>query len=197
LAVNRELVELYWQIGRSIVERQQLEGWGRSVVQRLARDVQAAFPSISGFSPQNFWYMRALYVAWTEDVRNLQQPVGEIPWGHNLQLLAKLKDPVQRLWYAQQTVENGWSRAVLVHQIELNLYSRRGQAQTNFSRTLPAPQSDLAHQVLKDPYTFDFLALAEDVRERQLEQGLLDHMRKFLLELGTGFASQRRRCLST
>jgi len=160
LSVNRELILLYWDIGKSIVERQRKEGWGRSVVERLARDLQAEFPGISGFSPQNMWYMRAFYLAWTVEVANLQQPVGEldgenlpqavgeIPWGHNLQLLSKLNDPSKRFWYAQKTIEHGWSRAVLVHQIESSLYERQGKAVTNFDRALPPPQSDLARQAL-------------------------------------------------
>ena len=200
LSVNRELILLYWDIGKSIVERQRKEGWGRSVVERLARDLQAEFPGISGFSPQNMWYMRAFYLAWTVEVANLQQPVGEldgenlpqavgeIPWGHNLQLLSKLNDPSKRFWYAQKTIEHGWSRAVLVHQIESSLYERQGKAVTNFDRALPPPQSDLARQALKDPYVFDFLTLTEDAAKRELERGLLAHIRKFLLELGTGFA---------
>jgi len=200
LSANRELILLYWDIGKSIVERQRKEGWGRSVVERLARDLQAEFPGISGFSPQNMWYMRAFYLAWTLEVANLQQPVGEldgenlpqavgeIPWGHNLQLLSKLNDPSRRFWYAQKTIERGWSRAVLVHQIESSLHERQGKAVTNFDRTLPPPQSDLTRQALKDPYVFDFLTLAEDAAERELERGLLAHIRKFLLELGTGFA---------
>ncbi len=186
VGASRELIRLYWDIGREIVLRQERDGWGRAVVQRLAADLQREFPGMAGFSPQNIWYMRAFYLAWTEDVAKLQQPVGEldgrnlpqlvgeIPWGHNLQLLAKLKDPLQRLWYAQKAVQHGWSRATLVHQIELDLYGREGRAITNFPETLPAPKSDLAQQTLKDPYVFDFLTLAEDARERDLERGLLE-----------------------
>jgi predicted nuclease of restriction endonuclease-like (RecB) superfamily len=200
VSVNRELIALYWHIGKSIAERQKSEGWGKSVVDRLAGDLQREFPGVSGFSPQNIWYMRAFYLGWTDDVRNLQQPVGEldgqnlpqpvaeIPWGHNIQLITKLRSPGVRLWYARQTFEHGWSRAVLVHQIESDLFKRQGKAVTNFQATLPPPQSDLAQQVLKDPYNFDFLTLDADARERELEQGLLAHLRKFLLELGAGFA---------
>ena len=198
LSVNRELIRLYWDIGKSIVERQKRKGWGKSVVERLARDIQAEFPGISGFSPQNIWYMRSFYIAWTEEAAILQQPVGELdpgdlqqlvgglPWGHNIQLLAKVKDPAQRLWYARQSVENGWSRAVLVHQIESGLFERQGKATTNFPATLPPPQSDLAVEMLKDPYNFDFLTLNAEARERELEKGLLDHLQRFLLELGMG-----------
>ena len=116
------------------------------------------------------------------------QAVAEIPWGHNVVLLEKLKDPAQRLWYAEKVVQHGWSRAVLVHQIELDLYGREGQAITNFPETLPSPQSDLAQQILKDPYVFDFLTLTDDARERELQRGLLEHLRDFMLELGVGFA---------
>jgi predicted nuclease of restriction endonuclease-like (RecB) superfamily len=199
-AASRELIRLYWDIGREIVGRQEREGWGKAIVQRLASDLQDEFPGIAGFSPQNIWYMRAFYLAWTTDAAKLQQPVGEldgqsvpqvvgqIPWGHNLQLLAKLHEPAQRLWYAQKTVEHGWSRAVLVHQIELDLYAREGRAINNFRETLPPVQSDLAQQTLKDPYVFDFLTLADEARERELERGLLEHLRDFMLELGVGFA---------
>ena len=200
LSVNRELIELYWHIGRSILERQRKEGWGKSVVERLSQDIQKAFPGIKGFSSQNLWYMRAFYSAWTEGISNLQQPVGDLdgkklpqavgdlPWGHNLQLLSKLKDPNKRLWYAHMVVKHGWSRSVLVHQIESDLYGRQGKAITNFPETLPAPQSDLANQLLKDPYHLDFLAVGPDVTERQLEMALLDRLKNFLLELGKGFA---------
>ena len=146
LSVNRELIELYWDIGGSIVGRQRKEGWGKSIVEKLSRDIKKEFPVITGFSVQNIWYMRAFYIAWTEKLTNLQQPVGEldskillqvvgeIPWGHNIQLLSKVKDPLQRLWYARKTIEFGWSRSVLVHQIESDLYSRQGKAITNFPK---------------------------------------------------------------
>lgn len=200
LSVNRELILLYWHIGKSIVERQRTEGWGKAIVVRLASDLQKEFPGVSGFSSQNIWYMRSFYLAWTEEVQKLQQTVGEldrnniphavteIPWGHNIQLVTKLKDPLQRLFYAQQTIQNGWSRAVLVHQIETDLYGRQGKALTNFPLTLPSPQSDLAQQTLKDPYMFDFLTLKASARERELEKSLLDHIQQFLVELGVGFA---------
>jgi predicted nuclease of restriction endonuclease-like (RecB) superfamily len=200
LAVNRELIELYWQIGRSIVERQRSDGWGKSVVERLAQDLQAEFPGISGFSPRNVWRMRAFYLAYTEDVRklprpvaeldgeNLPRPVAEIPWGHNADLLDKIKNPEERLWYARATVEHGWSRPLLVHWIEGGLYRRQGKATTNFVKSLPSPQSDLARDILKDPYNFDFLTLAKDAEERALQKGLLAHIQHFLVELGAGFA---------
>jgi len=200
VAVNRELTELYWQIGQSIVERQRSDGWGKSIVERLAQDLQAEFPGMSGFSPRNVWRMRAFYLAYTEEVQklprpvaeldgeNLPQAVAEIPWGHNADLLDKIKSPVERLWYARAAVEKGWSRAVLVHWIESDLFSRQGKAQTNFEKTLPALQSDLARETLKNPYSFEFLTIADDAEEKELERGLVAHIRQFLIELGAGFA---------
>lgn len=200
LSVNRELVRLYWDIGKQIVERQTNEKWGSAVIERLGRDLQAEFPGVAGFSRQNLWYMRSFYLAWTVDVKKLQQAVGgfdgvdlpdavaSIPWGHNIQLLSKLDDPLQRLWYARKTVEHGWSRAVLTHQIDTAAHERQGKAITNFERTLPPQQSDLARDVLKDPYHFDFLSLGPAVKEEDIRRGLLAHLRDFLIELGTGFA---------
>lgn len=199
-AVNRELTTLYWRIGEAIVERQVAEGWGKSVVERLARDLQAEFPGVSGFSFRNVWRMRSFYLAYTEDVRksscagseldgvNLPRAVAEIPWGHNSDLLDKVKSPAERLWYAQAAVEHGWSRTMLQSWIESGLYQRQGKAVTNFVRTLPPPQSDLAGETLKSPYNFDFLTLHKEAAEAELEAGLLAHIRRFLLELGAGFA---------
>jgi predicted nuclease of restriction endonuclease-like (RecB) superfamily len=200
LAANHVLIDLYWHIGRSIVERQKLQEWGRSVVERLAMDIQSAFPGIPGFSALNIWRMRAFYLAYAQSVTILSRPVTElgtpgvplavrsIPWGHNLELLFKLKDPARRLWYAQKALEHGWSLPVLVQQIKSELYERQGAAVTNFETALPPSQSDLAKQAIKDPYVFDFLTMSGDAAERDLERGLVDHIRKFLLELGVGFA---------
>jgi predicted nuclease of restriction endonuclease-like (RecB) superfamily len=193
LAVNRELVLLYWNIGRRILQRQESEGWGARVVERLAQDLRRAFPDMKGFSRANLLYMRA-FAAEYPDEAIVQQVAGQIPWFHNVVLIEKVKDPAARLWYAQKTIENGWSRAILVHQIEGDLYERQGKAVTNFAVTLPPPQSDLAQQTLKDPYIFDFLSLSEDTAERELERGLLEHIRKFLLELGVGFAFVESQC---
>lgn len=187
LAVNAELVQLYWTIGRDILARQREQGWGAKIVQRLADDLRAAFPGVGGFSRANLMYMRAFAAAYP-DLPFVQRAVGQIPWGHNIALIERVKNPTERLWYAEQSVACGWSRAVLLHQIESDLYSRQGKAVNNFQRTLPPPQSDLARELLKDPYHFDFLTLAADAAERDLENGLLDHVQKFLLELGTGFA---------
>lgn len=180
-------VLLYWQIGREILVRQGQEGWGAKVVSRLAKDLKQEFPEMTGFSPRNLKYMRAFAEAW-ESESIVQQVVAQIPWGHNVRLLDKVSDPAVRLWYAQQTIAYGWSRAVLEHQIETQLYQRQGKAITNFEATLPKPQSNLANQLLKDPYTFDFLSLGAEAQERDLERALVERIRDFLLELGVGFA---------
>jgi predicted nuclease of restriction endonuclease-like (RecB) superfamily len=187
VAVNRELILLYWHIGREILERQDRAGWGAKIVGRLARDLRREFPNVKGFSRTNLLYMRAFAETWPE-VSFVQQVVGQIPWGHNLRILDLVKEPKQREWYAKASLRHGWSRNVLVLQIESGLHRRQGKAQTNFPLTLPAPQSDLTQQVLKDPYNFDFLTLTEGAREKELEGGLLEHLRKFLMELGVGFA---------
>jgi predicted nuclease of restriction endonuclease-like (RecB) superfamily len=187
LAVNRELVLLYWGIGRDILSKQETEGWGAKVIDRLASDLKRAFPDLQGFSPRNLKYMRALATAYPDEPF-VQQLVAQIPWGHNVRILDRVPDAKVREFYLRQTIEHGWSRNILVHQIESRLHERQGQASTNFTHTLPAAQSDLALELLKDPYNFDFLTLAKDARERELEQGLLEHIRSFLLELGVGFA---------
>lgn len=187
LAVNRELVLLYWQIGREILARQREQGWGARVVERLASDLRREFPEMTGLSRTNLLYMRAFADAYPDEAI-VQQAVGQLPWGHNLALLDKLDAPEVRAWYAARALEFGWSRNVLVHQIESRLHERQGSAETNFERTLPAPQSDLARQLVRDPYHFDFLQLGPEARERDLEQALLAHLRAFLLELGVGFA---------
>ncbi|MBD2169236.1 DUF1016 domain-containing protein [Calothrix membranacea FACHB-236] len=187
LAVNQELVLLYWQIGREILQRQQDEGWGTKVIERIAKDLKREFPEIKGFSRTNLLYMRAFAEAYPDD-QFVQQAAGQIPWFHNCVLLDRVKVPEQRVWYIQQTIENGWSRAILEMQIESRLYERQGSAVTNFSQTLPKPQSDLAQQLIKDPYHFDFLTLSKEAQERDLERALVDRIRDFLLELGTGFS---------
>ncbi len=192
LVANRELIALYWDIGRIIVERQEQSKWGARVIELLVKDLQAEFPGLEGFSRANIFYMRAFYLAYAI----VQQPVGQfrelpiamIPWGHNVILITKLKNNTERFWYAEKCIEYGWSRTVLGMQIESGLYARTGKAVTNFARTLPAPHSDMAQQVLKDPYVFDFLTLRDNYLERDLEQGLIDNVQKLLLELGKGFS---------
>ena len=150
LAVNRELVLLYWSIGRDILERQRAEGWGAKIVDRLARDLGAEFPGVEGFSPRNLKYMRAFAEAWPEK-EFVQQAIAQLPWGHQTRLLDRIKDRPTREWYLKAAVENGWSQNVLVHHILARLHERQGKALTNFSRALPPEGSDLAEQLLKDP----------------------------------------------
>ncbi len=239
LAVNRELIQLYWEIGRAIAGKQEDEGWGAKVIDRLAADLQREFPGIAGFSRTNIFRMRAFYLAYTQEsaivpqavgqlakagivaqpVRQLAAgivpqvvgqlrsanvaqparqspadrstppaPISELPWGHNVVLLESLDARAERLWYAHQATAHGWSRSMLEHWIDSDLYARQGKAITNFSTALPPAQSDLAQQIIKDPYNFDFLTLHADAAERDLEDGLLEHITRFLLELGAGFA---------
>jgi predicted nuclease of restriction endonuclease-like (RecB) superfamily len=187
LAVNKELVLLYWQVGKDILSRQHQAGWGAKIITQLAADLKRELPEIKGFSRSNLLYMRAFAQAFPDE-SIVQDVLGQITWYHNITLLDKLKDAEERVWYAKQTVVHGWSRNVLVHQIESGLYRRMGGAITNFDRALPQPQSDLAQQLIKDPYHFDFLSLSQDIQERELETALVDHIRDFLLELGVGFA---------
>jgi predicted nuclease of restriction endonuclease-like (RecB) superfamily len=194
LAVNRELVLLYWQIGRDILARQAEQGWGAKVIERLALDLRAAFPDMKGFSRANLMYMRAFAEAWP-DAEIVQQLVGRLPWGHNLVLLTRLKDRQQRQAYAESAITHGWSRNVLNIQIETRLLERSGQAVTNFALSLPKPQSDLASESLKDPYRLDFLGLGREASERDIENALVQHVTDFLLELGAGFAFVGRQVL--
>lgn len=233
ISANRELILLYWDIGRAIVDTQKDKGYGKRVVEILSIDLRREFPEMAGLSALNLWRMRAFYLAYavpdqklsqlvtesdsapqklkrpvsetsvqpaqelhgqklsqaaTQSVRAAIELVASLPWGHNIVLTQKVKEVDARLWYARAAVEHGWSRAVLTHQIETQLHRREGKAITNFAAALPAPQSDLAHQTLKDPYIFDFLTMDAGARERDLELGLLNHVQKFLVELGVGFA---------
>ncbi len=228
MAVNFELLKIYWDIGNAIITQQKKEGWGAKIIDRLAADLKAEFPDFKGLSIRNLKYMRAFAEAYPDflivqtpaaqlDRTNfdgeivqvlpaqiertnnpsgtkinenefVQHPAAQITWSHNQVLLDKIKDPSVRLFYMQQTITNGWSRDVLVLQIENNLFSRQGKAVNNFPHTLPAPDSDLAIQTFKSPYVFDFLTLSEAVRERDIERGLTEHLKKFMLELGRGFA---------
>ncbi len=194
LAVNRELVLLYWQIGRDILARQAEQGWGAKVIERLAHDLRAAFPDMKGFSRANLMYMRAFAEAWPDAVI-VQQAVGQLPWGHNLVLLTRLKDTEQRMAYAQSAIAHGWSRNVLNIHIETRLLERTGKAITNFEACLPKPKSDLARESLKDPYRLDFLGLGREAGEREIENALVKHVTEFLLELGAGFAFVGRQVL--
>lgn len=189
LAANSELVSLYLDIGQMILDRQSAEGWGAKVVEKLAKDLRVAFPDMKGFSPRNFAYMRKLAQLCSE-TPILQQVAAKLPWGHTLVLIDRLKADNERLWYGLQTIEHGWSRAVLQIQIETQLHARQVDALkvSNFKDRLPELQSDMAQEVLKDPYIFDFLSVGDEAHEREVERELVKHITEFLLELGSGFS---------
>lgn len=202
VAVNRELLQLYWELGERIVSKQRNAAWGDGFLQQISVDLQTAFPDIRGFSLRNIIYIRKWYEFWTnplaivqqlvaqsvKESASLHQMVTQIPWGHNIIVISKSKNIDEAMFYVQKTIQNNWSRAVLTHQIDSGLFGREGKAVTNFQATLPEPQSDLAKQTLKDPFNFDFLMLREQHDERELEEALSNHLTRFLLELGAGFS---------
>jgi predicted nuclease of restriction endonuclease-like (RecB) superfamily len=187
LSANSALVILYWNIGHAILGKQEREGWGAKVIDRLSADLKEAFPEMNSFSARNLKYMRRFAESWPE-LSIVQAVLAQITWYHNLALLEKLKASDLRLWYAKQTIINGWSRNILTMQIETQLHKRIGQTANNFEVTLPPDDSDMANQIFKDPYLFDFLGTAEVRKEAELENKLIEHLEKFLLELGQGFA---------
>ena len=187
MAANTAMILLYWEIGNAILLRQQNEGWGAKVIDRMSYDLKNSFPDMQGFSPRNLKYMRKFAEAWPQ-IALVQRSVALIPWRSNIALLDKLKDPELRLWYAQKTIENGFGKDMLVFQIESQLHLRQGSAVQNFEKSLPPSESDFANQIFKDPYVFDFIGTAPPRREAELEQKLMDHIQKFLLELGQGFS---------
>ncbi len=186
LSVNAQMVLLYWEIGNEILLRQKSEGWGAKIIERLSTDLRKSFPEMKGLSSRNLKYMRKFAEVYPHS-EFVQQVAAQIPWFHNCMLIDKVKGTGKREWYIQQTMQNGWSRNVLVHQIETDLYDRQNGLTHNFDRTLPAPQSDLAKETLKDPYIFDFLTIGEEAHERDLEKQLVQNITRFLLELGVGF----------
>ena len=187
LAVNSELIKLYWEIGRDILDRERREGWGAKVIDRLATDLRRGFPEMKGLSRSNLHYMRQLAAAWPDD-EAVPQPVGQLPWGHIRCLLDKLDDPSPRLWYAAKAVENSWSRKILEAQIATDLRGRQGSALTSFEHSLLPTDSELVRDAIKDPYNFEFLGLSETAKERDLELALLNDVQSFLVEMGRGFA---------
>ena len=187
ISVNQQLLLLYWEVGREILHRQKQAGWGAKVINQLSSDLKKEFPGLKGFSRSNLKYMQQFATTYPEFEIG-QAPLGQISWYHNITLLQKCSTNEERLWYAQKAIEHGWSRNTMVHHIESRLFKREGKALTNFYQTLPSPQSDLAQQTLKDPYIFDFLTLDKEAREKDLEEALVKHITKFLLELGAGFA---------
>jgi predicted nuclease of restriction endonuclease-like (RecB) superfamily len=211
MTVNRELLNLYWELGREICEKQEKANWGEGLIDRLAKDLSVAFPGVKGFSRTNIFYVRKWFVFYRGE-GIVQQLVGQIdnvlktnekvsdliiqiPWGHNLQIITKCSDISEALYYVRETIKNNWSRAVLSAQIESKLYERQGKAIQNFQAVLPTPQADLARETLKNPYNFDFLSLGAKAKEKDLESALTDHIQKFLLELGQGFAYMGRQFL--
>jgi predicted nuclease of restriction endonuclease-like (RecB) superfamily len=199
--VNQELLGLYWDLGGQIIEKQREASWGDGFLEQMSRDLLTKFPEMKGFSRRNLYDMRRWVLFWRQAADEIaQQPasefvrqlVAQIPWGHNLLIINKIENQAEALFYVRKTIENNWSRAVLTHQIESRLYQRDGKAITNFEATLPALQSDLAMQTLKDPYNFDFLMLRERHDEKELEDALTDHLTHFLLELGAGFSFMGR-----
>lgn len=198
VTVNVALLQFYWDLGADIVSRQAQADWGSGFLKQLSADLMLEFPEMKGFSASNLKYIRQWHLFWASDVIG-QQPVGQlaeqpvspiltIPWGHNLAIIAQCKQHDEALYYVLATQAHGWSRSVLTHQIESGLWQREGKAITNFAQTLPAAQSDLATQMLKDPYKFDFFSLSREYTERELESRLIEHITQFLLELGAGFA---------
>ena len=212
--VNTELLKLYWDLGQDIVNRQMDSSWGSGFFEQLSKDLKNEFPYLQGFSVTNLKYCKRFYLFYSQVELNRQQladdlqglenrgdinrqqladdfeehPISQIPWFHHVQIFTKCRTVDEALFYVQKTIENGWSRAVLMNFIETDLFAAQGKAQANFMRTLPAPQSDLANQILKDPYNFDFLTLTDNYNERALEDALTENIAKLLLELGHGFA---------
>ena len=187
--VNTELIQLYWQIGKVLVERTDQAQWGERIIRRLASDLRAEFPDSRGFSSRNLFYMRAFARAWPDaDLEIVQRVVAQLPWGHVITLVEKLTEPAHRNWYASQAVAHGWSRPVLEHHIKTQAHLRFGAAPTNFDKILGPASSDLAQQITKDPYIFDFLDVEPGYTERDLEQALTDRIIQTLGELGNGFS---------
>jgi predicted nuclease of restriction endonuclease-like (RecB) superfamily len=187
LAVNEELVRLYHQIGTEILERQTHQGWGAKVIDRLAADLREAFPEMKGFSSRNLKYMK-FFAQMCPDGLIGQQPAAQLPWFHLVTLLTKVSADSERAWYAAQVIAHGWSRPTLDVHIKNQLHRRQGVAITNFDRHLSTPHAQLAIEALKDPYLFDFLGLGDEALERDIENALIRHITRFLLELGAGFA---------
>lgn len=188
LSANAELLKLYWDIGKDLFEKQENQGWGNSVVENLSKDLKEEFPYMKGFSRRNLFYMKSFYSFYKSDFKKVQQLVAQIPWGHNLKIISKSINIEVAIFYLNETLENSWSRDILASQIENGLFERQGKALTNFSKSLPKPNSDLANQTLKDPYLFDFLTLKKNADEKNIEEQLTKHITHFLLELGKGFA---------
>ncbi len=188
LSVNSALLELYWSLGKDIEEKQKHENWGSGFIDQFANDLQKSFPDIKGFSRRNIYAIRQWYLFYAEQFEFVPQAVAQIPWGHNRLIISKLKDITKVMFYVNATIENGWSRDTLEIQIDKQYFERKGNSITNFVRTLPSKQSELAQETVKDPYNFDFLGLEDDSLEKEIEKELTKHITDFLIELGKGFA---------
>ena len=190
VTVNTQLIALYWDIGKQIAERQQASGWGDGVIEQIAHDLSREFQTMKGFSRRNLYRMKQFYAFYVDRGEFVPQLVAQIPWGHNDLIIQKIKGQDKALWHVRKTIENGWSRNVLAHQIDSRLYERQAEKPRidNFAERLPAPQSDLARETLKDPYVFDFLGVGDEAHERALETALVERITRFMLELGKGFA---------
>ena len=188
LSINSSLLELYWEIGKGIHNKQKHSNWGSKIIDRISIDLKHEFPNLKGFSRRNIYAMRQWYLFYSQKFESVPQVVAQIPWGHNRLIITKIQDINEALFYVHEIISNSWSRDTLEIQIKSKLYQRKGKAITNFESTLPTKQSNLANSILKDPYNFDFLGLEEDALERAIEDELVKHITKFLLELGKGFA---------
>jgi predicted nuclease of restriction endonuclease-like (RecB) superfamily len=188
VSVNQALISLYWDMAEQIMQKQQTSTWGDGFLAQMSKDLQLEFPEMKGFSKRNLELMRQWRRFWQADAEIAKQLVAQIPWGHNLHIISKAQDSDTALFYVQKTIQNNWSRSVLTHHIESRLHEREGKAITNFQATLPSPHSDLAQQIIKDPYNFDFLTLREKHDEKELETALVEQVTRFLLELGAGFS---------
>lgn len=193
VSVNTELIKMYWYLGKEISEKQEKSVWGSGFIDQLSKDLKAEFSEMSGFSSKNLRYCKSFYEFWQQAVANLQinenqLDIFKIPWGHNIMILQKVKSEGEAHFYVEQTIENNWSRAVLEYQLETKLHERQGNIVSNFRNTLPEIQSDLAQQLFKDPYHFEFLSISKRSKEADLERQLIKNITEFLLELGKGFA---------
>ncbi len=188
VAVNAELLHLYWDVGKEITAKQDEAKWGDAILEQLSIDLRIAFPNIKGFSKRNLYAIRQWYLFYKTTFKIVPQPVAQIPWGHNRLIISKIRNIDEALFYAQATVQNGWSREQLEIQIQNRYYTTKGKAITNFTNKLPPPQSQLAIETLKNPYNFDFLGLEDDALEREIEDAMMNHITRFLMELGKGFA---------
>ncbi len=191
VAVNSAMLEFYWELGADIVEKQKTAKWGSGFLAQMSQDLMSEFPDVKGFSKRNLEQIRRWYLFYNSDPKFAKQPATQlflVPWWHNVIILTKCKTIDESLFYVQKTIENSWSRTILTHQIESGLFKREGKAISNFSKTLPSPSSNLVQEMIKDPYSFDFVALSKSFTEKELEQSLTDQITKFLLELGSGFA---------